>query len=194
MPRNEYNTFGTDYHTDVAPGHTVSPTTPPDGDMGLPQMPNYLRTQPDTPEYNTTQGQDIGATQIDDLFTVGSETLRPVVGWLVCIKGSCKGKDFRLHSDRNYIGRGENLDINVPDTKVSRGASIQLAYDPISRIFYVAACSGAQQNSYLNGRLLMGDRELQTGDKLRLGETELIFVPLCTSNFSWEDLNEEAAK
>lgn len=30
----------------------------------------------------------------------------PVVGWLVCISGAEKGRDYRIHSDNNFIGRG----------------------------------------------------------------------------------------
>ena len=29
----------------------------------------------------------------------------PVVGWLVCLSGSEMGRDFKVHSDNNYIGR-----------------------------------------------------------------------------------------
>lgn len=37
----------------------------------------------------------------------------PVVGWLVCIAGSEKGKDFRIVSERNFLGRGEGMDIGI---------------------------------------------------------------------------------
>ncbi len=194
MARNQYNPYGTQYEA-PAGGATISPTMPPDGMMnnGAPTSPaagstpltgrkndGYIPTEADE---TTTPGE----TEYVDKYTVGKETIRPVVGWLVCTKGACKGKDFRLHSDRNYIGRGENLDIVIPDPKVSREASIQIAYDPYSRCFFVASCTGARQNSYYNNRLLLGDRELKTGDTLRLGDTELLFIPLCGENFAWDD-------
>jgi len=191
MSRNEYNRFGTEFNAEVPFGHTVSPSTPADDvlhsreDSGLDwRLDAYIRTQ------EASAAADIGETEIDDEFSVGAETLRPVVGWLVCIQGVCKGKDFRLHSDRNYIGRsngGNKMDVDIPDSKITRGANIQIAYDPVSRGFYAAACTGVQQNSYYNGRLLMGDREMKAGDRLKLGATELIFVPLCGENFVWED-------
>ena len=31
----------------------------------------------------------------------------PVVGWLVCIEGADKGKDFRILSERNFICSGD---------------------------------------------------------------------------------------
>ena len=35
----------------------------------------------------------------------------PVVGWLVCTKGSHRGEDYRLRSGRNFIGRGADMDV-----------------------------------------------------------------------------------
>src|SRR5690242_13732720 len=29
----------------------------------------------------------------------------PVVGWLVCVEGPDRGKDYRLHSEKNFVGR-----------------------------------------------------------------------------------------
>ena len=37
----------------------------------------------------------------------------PVVGWLTCIEGAEKGKDFRIVSERNFIGRGDDMDIQL---------------------------------------------------------------------------------
>src|SRR5262249_26846325 len=31
--------------------------------------------------------------------------ISPVVGWLVCVEGPDKGRDFRIHSEKNFIGR-----------------------------------------------------------------------------------------
>ena len=117
----------------------------------------------------------------------GENGIRPVTGWLVCIKGADMGKDFRLHSQRNYIGRSAAADVCLNDPKVSREPSVEIAYDPFSRAFFVASCNGAKQITYLNKRPLMGDRDLVNGDVLRLGDTELIFVPLCGENFAWPE-------
>ena len=45
----------------------------------------------------------------------------PVVGWLTCIEGAEKGKDFRIVSERNFIGRGDDMDIQLTgDNSISR--------------------------------------------------------------------------
>ena len=45
----------------------------------------------------------------DDGKTVGimkqSKGIDPVVGWVVCIEGPAKGMDYRIKSERNFIGR-----------------------------------------------------------------------------------------
>ena len=37
----------------------------------------------------------------------------PVVGWLVCIEGVDKGKDFKIISERNFVGRSEEINISI---------------------------------------------------------------------------------
>jgi hypothetical protein len=36
----------------------------------------------------------------------------PVVGWLVCIAGPDQGRDYRIHGERNFIGRAPALKHN----------------------------------------------------------------------------------
>ncbi|MBQ2954929.1 MAG: FHA domain-containing protein [Clostridia bacterium] len=179
MPRNnEYNNFGT--QPDTPFNYTVSPSTPINS-VSDDVTPGVYRPTQVSGESGSRD------TEVYDQISVDGEQIRPVVGWLVCIQGPCRGKDFRLHTERNYIGRDNaSVDISIPDTKISRdNPAIQIAYDPVGRGFYVAACTGAKQNSYFNGRLLMSEREMQVGDIIKLGETELMFVPFCGEKFDW---------
>src|SRR5947209_1623897 len=36
----------------------------------------------------------------------------PVVGWLVCIEGPNRGQDYRIHMEKNFIGRSSAMDIS----------------------------------------------------------------------------------
>ena len=39
---------------------------------------------------------------------------------------------------------------------------------------------------YLNGEEVDSPQTLKGGDKIELGQTTLMFVPLCGGDFSWE--------
>src|ERR1700722_12649283 len=53
---------------------------------------------------------DDGVTQGFFKATLGIE---PVVGWLVCIQGPSLGRDYRIKSQRNFIGRDPRMDICI---------------------------------------------------------------------------------
>jgi pSer/pThr/pTyr-binding forkhead associated (FHA) protein len=163
------------------------------GTVGVTVPPTDTGYQPTDPAgYTPTTPEDISSGGKTEIVGETESGIRPVTGWLVCIKGVNKGKDFRLHSQRNYIGRSSAVDVCIDDPKVSREPSVEIAYDPYSRAFFVASCRGAKQITYLNNRPLMGDRDLVNGDVLRLGDTELIFVPLCGDNFAWPEDEADA--
>ena len=45
--------------------------------------------------------------------------IEPVVGWLVCVNGEEKGRDYRLIRGRNCIGRDSDMDVTIrKDQKV----------------------------------------------------------------------------
>lgn len=110
-----------------------------------------------------------------------------VVGWLVSIKGACKGQDYRLHSGWNYVGRNKSADVCIPDTKISGEGIIRIGFVDDERVFYVVPCDGARNIAKCNGKSILGVRELAAYDKITVGDTELIFVPLCSEKFTWEE-------
>ena len=60
----------------------------------------------------------------------------PVVGWLVCTDGVEKGRDYRLVSGRNFIGRAYQMDVSIPDDKgISRENHCSVVYDPKTKKF-----------------------------------------------------------
>lgn len=109
----------------------------------------------------------------------------PVVGWLVCVAGNNKGRDYCLHQGRNFIGRATEMDICiVGDNTVSRTSHAVVVYDPRSNV-YLAQPGDSKELLYVNDTLTLSTVELKAKDKLSIGNTVLMFVPLCDSEFQW---------
>jgi len=115
----------------------------------------------------------------------------PVVGWLICLTGGHFGEDFRLKSGRNFIGRSTEMDVVIAkDSAVSREKHAIVVYEPKGRKF-LAMPGEAKELCYLNGDVVLTPVEINSGDKLSLGETELMFIPCCGEEFSWDDVKKE---
>lgn len=112
-------------------------------------------------------------------------TTKPVVGWLVSIEGSTAGKDFRLCSGRNYIGRGKDMDIVLEgDNKVSRNKHAIVLFDPKSQRT-LCQVGEARELFYLNNSVVTETVELKQGDVIAIGDTKLMFVPFCGELHTW---------
>ncbi|MCM1298479.1 MAG: FHA domain-containing protein [Firmicutes bacterium] len=111
----------------------------------------------------------------------------PVVGWIVCIDGSDKGKDFRLHSGNNFVGRSGKMDITLTGKYVSSENHFCVSYDK-RHDKYFAAMGVGQEMVYLNEEPLAGTNaiQLKQGDIIEVGKTKLIFIPLCGDSFHWD--------
>ncbi len=117
-----------------------------------------------------------------------SDTQELVFGWLVVISKEQKGKIYALNNIKSTIGRGDvdnivDVDIHY-DRSVSRGSQAVLVYDRINKKFLFQNTNG-KTVVYLNKKVVMTYEELNPYDIIQLGDTELLFVPLCTEKFSW---------
>lgn len=125
--------------------------------------------------------EEYGATMPHDEAVLG---FIPTVGWVICISGPHKGKDFHLVTGYNKIGRSPEMAICLPDDdQITRDSHAVIAYEPQGRKFFAA---GDKNMIYLNGSFVMGAQELHANDVIKLGASELMFVPLCGEAFSWE--------
>ena len=112
--------------------------------------------------------------------------IEPVVGWLVCIKGSNKGRDYRLHSDINKVGRAPNMEVCIEgDDTISRENHCQIAFSPRSKTFRVVPGDG-RNLIYRNGEDVLAATSLQAYDCLDIGEGSFLFIPFCSDRFDWE--------
>ena len=112
---------------------------------------------------------DIDIEDSDKTIALGffgvSEEIQPVTGWLVCVEGGEKGKDYRLHSGKNFIGRSPKMDVVVlKDDRIAREKHASIVYDPKGHGFYIS-----QEDAnlvYLNGTLLPNVQKLTENDKI----------------------------
>lgn len=190
MPR-DFENFGKNEYQDFS-GESFIASAPYTEDYGKtqPLVDDYEATMPveESSLPNEYDAEDGGKTQRDVSIksSDGKTTIDPVVGWLVSVAGKSKGKDYRLFIGFNHIGR--NLRLQVPimeDEKISREPSMWVAYDPRNRAFRVGS-KGESNLVYHNGHAIYESEVLIPYDRLRVGDTELLFVPFCNDQFSWE--------
>ncbi len=124
----------------------------------------------------------------EDDTTVSLEPpVAPVVGWLVCVKGNNLGRDYRIVAGRNFVGRGDKMDICIKgDNSVSRASHAVVVYDPKSNVF-LAQPGDAKELFYINDSLVLSPTQMKAMDRISVGETTLVFVPLCGEGFQWSN-------
>lgn len=130
---------------------------------------------------------DFGAVSAGDEKTVGIFRKKhggePVTGWLVCVSGPERGRDYRLRAGRNFLGRDFRMDIAVTDDpEISRENHCSVAYDPKHRSFLLAPGSASV---YLNGRAVTEAVGLNNSDTIGAGGSEFVFVPFCGEGRAW---------
>lgn len=130
------------------------------------------------------QGNDTGKTVAVFQKNFSRE---PVTGWLVCIEGAEKGKDYRIAAKNNSIGRNENMDICISsDPAISRENHARLSYDGKHHHFYLIPAESTN-NIYINDEPIYVPTRLNKGDVIELGESKFIFSPFCDDRFNWQD-------
>lgn len=109
-------------------------------------------------------------------------------GWLVIVSEEGKGTAFPLTFGMNTIGRDTSNHVHIKngDNSVSKMKHAIIIYDYQNNIFFVKHGDG-QYLSYLNGSVLLENKELNANDRIKVGNTELIFIPLCSENFTWDE-------
>lgn len=113
--------------------------------------------------------------------------LEPVVGWLVCIDGPEKGKDYRLLDKQNTVGRSEEMDVCIMgDTTISREQHARIAYDPRHNNFTLIPAESTN-NIYVNDEPAYVAVKIHAFDCIEFGESKFILVPLCCDRFTWQD-------
>ncbi|MBS1830971.1 MAG: FHA domain-containing protein [Acidobacteria bacterium] len=110
----------------------------------------------------------------------------PVVGWLVCVDGPGKGKDYRIHTERNFIGRAATMDISIAgDDTISRERHAIVTFDPKKKQFWIQPGESTGL-VYLNEEAIYVPQQLKERDVIEVGQTKLVFVPFVNESFQWQ--------
>ena len=157
--------------------------------LGLSEILNIdLEDEIDSDQDKTVAIADINYSEDDDDRTImaeGKEEKRYfVTGWLVCVDGAEKGRDYRLHMGFNRIGRSYQMDICLEDDlAITRDNHCSVIYDDKNGQFLVKPSVGTV--TYLNGNILLSAEIIKTGDRIRVGQSTLELVAFCNGEKKW---------
>lgn len=123
---------------------------------------------------------------------VGNE---PVVAWLAVIEGPGTGNVLSCSYGTNSIGRGAGAKVNLDygDKQISRKEHAILTYDPRGRKFYIQHGSGGGL-TYLGDDPVLVPTVIEGRAEISVGDTRLMFVPLCGESFDWNDIKDASKK
>lgn len=154
------------------------------------ELQEKIRYHKDSLEEQVTLAKE--SYEIDNDKTVAVHVfengIEPVVGWIVCVNGEEKGRDYRLIRGRNRIGRDSDMDVTIrKDQKVTREEHCSVVYDEKSNLTFLVPGNGTL--TYYKGEMLRQPQQLCSGDAVEIGETKFIFISFCEGERVWK--NEE---
>ena len=146
---------------------------------------------------NSNLEEDPQGKYSDLVYLNDLEVLKPVTGWLVCLEGPSHGRDYRIIAEKNFVGRSGDMEIRIigDDTVCLRNHAI-IVYDPEKNrtmllpgdaqgLVYVMDDDGDNWDAAFEPHLL------EAGDRIKIGQSIFIFVPLCGENdgfvFNWKE-------
>lgn len=141
------------------------------------------------PLCQTVDLESVNNLPADDQKTVGYYSAQRgneyVTGWLVCVKGAEKGRDYRLHHGFNRIGRSYGMSVCiVDDIHISRETHCAIVYDDRSNSFSLVPSGG--NLVYMGGNTITSPVGLSTGDVIGIGDSEFEFIAFCREGRAWE--------
>lgn len=156
--------------------------------QGIPGYDNEPETRPlREPEEDIKEPADKDDAKTISIFTnhEGEENIQPTVGWLICVKGRMKGKDFSLKTGCNFIGRDWDMDICLADEKsVSRKRHAAIIYEPRQNVFIVKP-GDSRELFYLKDEVVLEPRRMEKNDIIQVGNVSLMLIPCCDDKFTW---------
>ena len=137
-----------------------------------------------TPEKKEVQ------SEVDIEEALFHEDIKPVCGWIVCVSGPRQGKDYKVVSGKNFIGRADDMNIQIlGDNGISRRNHAVIVFDPKKKET-VLLPGDSNGLVYLNENAVYVPTPLSPYDKVEMGNSVFVFVPFCGNNFMWGDESE----
>ncbi|MBQ6270157.1 MAG: hypothetical protein IJK65_00385 [Clostridiales bacterium] len=105
--------------------------------------------------------------------------------FLVGIDGPMTGASYVFQESRAVIGRQKNYEISLyRDNSVSRSPHAILTYNK-DALRYAVAPGDADKKVSVNGAFIEGETELKLYDVIGVGQSRLLFIPVCSEKFAW---------
>lgn len=118
------------------------------------------------------------------------EPLKPdekVCGWLVCVEGIRAGMSYAIRNGKNFIGRGDNMDIQIMgDDKIDLEKHAIIIYDKKMKLFTLLSGQGSGMTYYENAAVYE-PTGISSYDKIELGDSLFLFVEFVGDQFNWEE-------
>ncbi len=137
-------------------------------------------------ETATKEKKDTGKTDVEIEESLFLEEEKPVCGWLVCVSGARRGKDYKVSAGKNFIGRADDMDIQIlGDNKISRRNHGVIVYDEKQNKSMILP-GDSNGLVYADGNAVYVPQELSPYEVIELGDSKFVFVPFCGEHFKWE--------
>lgn len=135
-------------------------------------------------------GSESKQPMTDTMKPPAAQPFNPEVGWLVVISGSGRGRSRPIFNQYNSVGREKSnrIPLDFGDETISRHKHATIAYDDRSRTFYISHGGESENLVRVNGKVVLTPIELTAGDRIEIGHTTVVFVPLCGPNFDWSEI------
>lgn len=167
------------------------PTRKMQGPGGEPEWSQY---EPDRqgPQYQPTiqssQMQGYGPPQAG-YPGASTEVLRPTgtmaLAWLVIVEGPHTGHIFHLHPSATLIGRDTSCDIVLDDSAVSRQHAKIRVVEEDKQTKFVLHDLATENGTLVNDEEIVR-HDLEDGDYIKVGRTELVFKQVLPKKTSGE--------
>ena len=117
----------------------------------------------------------------------------PVVAWLVVVGGPGLGAFRPIYEGNNAIGRGktQRVPLDFGDDTISSEEQAFIRYDSVDRSFLFVPNLAKTNIVAVNDKKPTGAVKLEMMDVIRMGQTQLAFVPFCGEAFDWAELTEQ---
>lgn len=113
-----------------------------------------------------------------------------VCGWLVCIKGVNKGRSYEIRAGKNPIGSDITMPIRILcDPHINKGNHGVVVYDA-HKVQTILLPGDSRGLVYVEDNAIFGPTELDSHDRIQIGDSVFIFVPLCNDKFDWNKEQE----
>lgn len=136
-------------------------------------------------ETATREKKETGQTEVMVEESLFLEEEHPVCGWIVCIAGPRRGKDYKIMVGKNFVGRADDMDIQIlGDNKISRRNHCVIVYDE-KQGKTVILPGDSNGIVYLNEEAVYVPTPLGEYDVIEMGESRFLFIPFCGEHFMW---------